>query len=68
MVEKLRRRFKNISIIFKSGRLNPNDQLGRLSVYGIYEMTMSVPRHTHTHTHTPLDLAAVDIEGKHTLE
>ena len=46
-----------------SCRLNPQDQLGRLCVYGIYKRTLRAPTKENA-----LVLIAVDIEDKNTQE
>ena len=46
-----------------SCRLNPQDQLGRLCVYGIYKRTLRAPTKENT-----LVLMAVDFGGKGTQE
>ena len=47
----------------KSCRLNPQDQLGRLCVYGLYKRKLRAPRKENT-----LVLIAADIGGKNTQE
>ena len=44
-------------------RLNPQDQLGRLCVYGIYKRSLRAPTKENA-----LVLTAVDIGGKNTLK
>ena len=57
----LRKKTQNLPASLTRCRLNPQDQLGRLCVYGIYKRTLRAPTKENA-----LVLIAVDIEGKNT--
>jgi len=57
----LRKRTQNLPTSCTSCRLNPQDQLGRLCVYGIHKRTLRPPTKENA-----LVLTAVDIGGKNT--
>ena len=57
----LRKKTQNLPTSLTSCRLNPQNQLGRLCVYGIYKRTLRAPTKENA-----LVLIAVDIEGKNT--
>ena len=59
----LRKRTQNCPISCTSCRLNPQYQLGRLCVYGIYKRTVRIPTKENT-----VALEAVDIGDKNTQE
>ena len=59
----LRKKTPNLPTRCTSYRLNPYDELGRLSVYGIYKRTLRAPTKENA-----LVLIAVDIGGKNTQE
>ena len=59
----LRKKAQNLPTSCTSFRLNPQDQLGRLCVYGIYKRTLRAPAKENT-----LVVIAVDIGGKNTEE
>ena len=59
----LRNKIQNLPTSFTSCRLNPHDQLGRLSVNGMYIRSLRAPTKENV-----LVLIAVDIGGKNTLE
>jgi len=59
----LRKKTQNLPTSCASCRLNPHDQLGRLSVHGIYTRTLRAPTKENA-----LVLIAMDIEGKNTQE
>ena len=59
----LRKKTQNLPTSCVSCRLKPQDQLGRLCVYGIYKKSLRAPTEEST-----LVLVAVDIGGKNTQE
>ena len=59
----LRKKTPNLPTSYTSCRLNPQDQLGRLCVYGINKRSLRAPTKENT-----VVLIAVDIGGKNTQE